>query len=80
MSPNPFRWGLIGPGRIAHTFAKGLAVAPEAGLYAVASRSKERAAQFARMYGAAQVYGSYEELVEDRQVQAVYIATPHRYH
>lgn len=73
-------WGVIGPGRIAHAFAKGLAVIDGGKLYASASREISRAEAFNAEYGAERAYGSYEELVEDPRVDAIYIATPHRFH
>lgn len=77
---NTFNWGIIGPGRIAERFAGALDVVDDAVLYAVASRDKERAKQFSDKYNASRCYGSYEELIEDNDVDAVYIATPHRFH
>ena len=75
-----FRWGLIGPGRIAHRFAKALS-APGAGtLYAVASRDCERARHFAHTYHAPHYYVSYDELIANPKVDAIYIATPHNFH
>ncbi len=47
---------------------------------AVASRSEERARDFATKYGIAKAYGCYEALLDDTSVDAVYIATPHRFH
>jgi predicted homoserine dehydrogenase-like protein len=52
MSAAPIRWGILGPGRIAHRFAQALEVVDGARLQAVASRSVERAGEFAREYGA----------------------------
>lgn len=75
-----FRWGLIGPGRIAHRFANGLKVIEDAHLYAVASTSKERAEAFAAQYGAEKTYDSYPALLSDPLVDAVYVATPHNFH
>lgn len=80
MSANLFHWGVIGPGKIAHKFAEGLQVVDDAVLYAVGSRSQERAVGFAEKYGASQSYGSYEALVSDPEVDGIYIATPHRFH
>ena len=71
------RWGILGPGRIAHAFAKGLLEARGAGIAAVGSRDPDRAAAFAREYGVDRSYGRYEDLAADPQVDAVYIATPH---
>lgn len=75
-----FNWGIIGPGRIARNFADAFKALPDAGIYAVASRNPERGAAFAADYGAAKVYNSYDELLRDSEVDAVYIGTPHRFH
>jgi predicted dehydrogenase len=80
MAGRPFRWGIIGPGKIAHRFAQALEVVEDGVLHAVASRSAERACAFAAEYGAEWVYGSYSELAADKEVDAIYIATPHRFH
>jgi predicted dehydrogenase len=80
MTNRKFNWGIIGPGRIAHQFAQGLRVIDDAALYAVASTHPERAQAFAAQYGGAKTYASYEALVNDPQVDAIYIATPHRFH
>lgn len=73
-------WGILGPGRIARSFAEGLAVTDGGRLHAVASRQLTRAATFIEEYQAEKAYGTYEELVNDPQVDAVYVATPHRFH
>src|SRR5579859_1066165 len=74
------RWGILGTGAIAATFAEGLAALPDAPLHAVGSRSKAGADSFAREYGVPRAYGSYEELVRDPDVDVVYIATPNSAH
>jgi predicted dehydrogenase len=74
------RWGIMGPGKIAHKFARDLREVPHAELYAVASRDPGRAEAFASEYHAAKAYGSYKALAEDPGVDAVYIATPHVLH
>ena len=71
---------VLGPGRIAHTVAPAWLALPEIECYAVASRSVERAEAFAREFGFQKVYGSYEAMVEDPEVELVYIATPHSHH
>ena len=76
----PLHWGLIGPGGIAEKFAQALAVVPDSQLFAVAGRNKNRAEAFARSYGASISYDDYHAMLENPQVDAVYIATPHRYH
>jgi predicted dehydrogenase len=80
LSSSPFRWGILGPGRIAHRFAQALEAVEGARLQAVASRSAERAQDFARQYAVPDAYDSDEALAADPSVDAVYIATPHRYH
>ena len=74
------RWGLLGPGNISTTFAKGLQSLPDAEIFAVGSRDLGRAQTFASEFGAPRVYGSYAELVADPQVDVIYIGTPHSYH
>ncbi|EAR50162.1 hypothetical protein OG2516_15779 [Oceanicola granulosus HTCC2516] len=76
------RWGIIGPGTIAHNFADGLSEAPSGVLHAIASRSAERRAAFGARYDVAEArrYGDAEALVADPEVDAVYVATPHPFH
>ncbi len=73
-------WGIIGLGKIAHKFATDLATIPDAKLYAVASRSLEKANQFGSKYSATNAYGNYDALANDPNIDAVYIATPHSFH
>lgn len=80
MNEKIFNWGIIGPGRIARKFAESLDVIDNAKLYAVASNNKDRAANFANEFNADKSYISYNDLVNDPAVDAVYIATPHRFH
>lgn len=80
MSSIPFLWGVLAPGRIAHRFAQALESVEGAKLHAVASRSPERGRAFARKYGASVHYDSYEALACDPELDAVYIASPHRFH
>lgn len=74
------RWGLIGLGLISRKFAKGLAFAPDAEIYAVASRSQDKADAFGAEFGASKCYGSYEDLAKDPNVDVAYIGTPNNYH
>ncbi|WP_248723223.1 Gfo/Idh/MocA family protein [Seonamhaeicola sp. ML3] len=73
-------WGIIGLGNIAHKFAKDLLTIPDAKLHAVASRTQEKSDVFAKVYGATKAYSSYEALAKDKDIDAVYIATPHALH
>ena len=77
---NKIRWGIVGLGNIAHSFAKDLQLISDATLYGVASRSKEKAAAFASEYGAPQAFGSYDELFSCAEIDVIYIATPHTSH
>lgn len=67
---------LLGAGNISGVMAETLQQMKEAELYAIASRSLAKAKDFAAEYGVKKVYGSYEELAEDEQVDLVYVATP----
>lgn len=81
MENRKIRWGIIGPGSISATFAKDLAAVEDAELVAVASRSsQERAKQFAEEFNVKRAYGTYEELVQDPEVDIVYIGTLHPQH
>jgi predicted dehydrogenase len=75
-----YNWGILGPGRIAVKFTNGLKMLTNANLYSVGSRSYERAEKFAKEYGFQRSYGSYEEFVNDPDLDIVYIATPHSHH
>lgn len=77
---NTIRWGIMGLGNIAHKFAQDLIHMEHAQLHAVASRSEEKASEFARTYNAVKSYGRYEDLVQDKNIDAIYIATPHALH
>ncbi|MFC2030244.1 Gfo/Idh/MocA family protein [Chloroflexota bacterium] len=73
-------WGTIGTGWIAHQFASALEHLPEAELAAVASRTIETADRFGDRFDVARRYGSYQALVDDPGVDAVYVATPNPAH
>ena len=74
------RWGILGPGRIAHKFAQDLLTLPDAQLYAVASSDQLRADEFAQQYNAPHSFGSYEDLLSLPDLDVVYVATPHVKH
>ncbi len=74
------RWGIIGAGGIAKAFARGVAHSRTGALQAIGSRSLEKAKAFGEEFKVAERYGSYEALLADTDVDAVYIATPHPMH
>ncbi len=74
-----FSWGILGPGGIAQAFAKDLTFLEGHTIGAVGSRSLTNAQSFANTFGGT-AYGSYEELVEDSHIDAIYVATPHPAH
>ena len=74
------RWGIVGPGIIANEFAHDFQFVTNAELKAVASRSLTRATEFAKKYAIPKSYGSYQELYEDDDIDAIYVATPHTFH
>lgn len=79
---NPIRWGVIGLGYMAETFSCAIDDNKEGIVYAVASRSLDKAKVFASRHGACKAYGSYEEMVYDKNLKldVVYVATPVKYH
>ena len=76
----PLRWGLLAAGNIAKAFAHGLAQTESGVAAAVASRSLEKAKGFAGEFDIPVAYGGYEEMLDDSEIDAVYIATPHPMH
>lgn len=73
------RWGILATGGIAHAVTSDL-VANGITVQAVGSRRPESAAQFAAEFGIPTVHTSYEALVADPDVDAIYVATPHPFH
>jgi D-xylose 1-dehydrogenase (NADP+, D-xylono-1,5-lactone-forming) len=81
VSPHePVRWGILGTGRITERFLAGARLTKEADVVAVGSRHRARADAFAQEHGVARGHGSYEALLADRDVEAVYIALPNGLH
>jgi predicted dehydrogenase len=78
--PQQLNWGLISTGRISGTFARGLAHSKTGKLLAVGSRTQEAADKFGKEHDVPRCYSSYEALLADEDVQAVYISTPHPMH
>jgi uncharacterized protein (TIGR00369 family) len=77
---SPVRWGILGTGGIARSFATDLRLTDSGVVVAVGSRSQASADRFADEFGIASRHGSYESLVADPAVDVVYVATPHPMH
>ena len=75
-----FKVGIIGAGHIACKMAQTLCEMEGVEPYAVASRNYENAQGFADEWGFTRAYGSYDDLVNDPEVELIYIATPHSHH
>ncbi len=78
-SDQPIRWGIIGPGTIARTFADGIAHSRTGKLVAIATRNPEKPG-LAENFPGARIVKGYEALLEDSEIDAVYIAVPHTGH
>ncbi|MFI2754055.1 Gfo/Idh/MocA family protein [Cellulomonas sp. P22] len=74
------RWGIVAPGWIAGRFTTTVHAHTGQRVVAVGSRSVERGEAFAREHGVDRVHPSYEQLVEDPDVDVVYVASPHSHH
>ena len=73
-------WGIMGTGRIAGSFAVALNYLEDAELYGIGSRSEERADAFSDEYSVPKSFHDYESLVNNPDIDVVYIATPHSLH
>ncbi|NRR92687.1 Gfo/Idh/MocA family oxidoreductase [Winogradskyella undariae] len=80
MKSKIINWGIIGAGKIATKFATDLNTVSNCNFYAIASRNIEKAEAFKENFNANIAYGSYEDLVLDPNIDAIYIATPHSFH
>ncbi len=74
------RWGILGTGRIAHKFASDLQLAENSVLIAIGSRSRQSADEFNKEFPVQYCHYSYQELVQNPEVDVIYIATPHNLH
>ena len=72
-------WAILGPGTIAADFAKAIEEV-NGNIYAIGSRNIEKAEKFASNYRVKSVYGNYEEMLKDKEIDIVYISTPHCNH
>ncbi|HTS18401.1 MAG TPA: Gfo/Idh/MocA family oxidoreductase [Verrucomicrobiae bacterium] len=77
---NSLSWGILGTGRIAGVFAKNLPKSKTGKLVAVGSRSQTSADRFGAEFNIIRRHASYQALLDDPSVQAVYISTPHPMH
>ena len=75
-----FKFGIIGAGSIAAKFCNAVSYVDDCGVVAVASKSLERAAEFAQRFGVDCYYDSYEQMLKEQSLGAVYIATTHNFH
>lgn len=75
-----YKWGILGAGKIAEKFCTALNFVERAKVYAVASRNIDNAKDYATRFGAERVYDNYTDLVNDKDVDIIYIATPHAFH
>ena len=75
-----FKWGIIGTGGIARAFANDVSLLDGHVVAAIGSRNIGTAQSFAAKCNGAIAYGSYEELINDQEIDAVYVATPHPAH
>ncbi|KAL4278526.1 hypothetical protein GQ457_03G029420 [Hibiscus cannabinus] len=83
MADLPIRFGIIGCAEIARKVSRAIQLAPNATVYAVASRNVDKAANFAKANGFpphTKIYGSYESLLDDPDVDAVYLPLPTSLH
>ncbi|GAB3869035.1 Gfo/Idh/MocA family protein [Dactylosporangium cerinum] len=74
------RWGILSTGSIASTFVEDLRLLPDAVVSAVGSRTSASAERFAAKHGIPRAHGSWQALVDDPEVDAIYVATPHTAH
>ncbi len=77
---NQLRWGIMGTGKIAGTFAKAVPNSTTGVLSAVGSRTQESADRFGGEYGISRRHSSYQALVDDPEVDAIYISLPNHLH
>src|SRR5215210_8785512 len=76
----PVKWGIVSTAHINRLVIPGAKASPKVDLVAVASRDQARADEYAREWGIGRAHGSYEELVADREIEAVYISLPNNLH
>ena len=80
MNESKVRWGILGCGRIARKFAADLRLVADAELTAIASRNRDTLELFAKDFPYKHLHNSYEGLVTNKEVDIIYVATPHSHH
>ncbi|MFQ3611852.1 MAG: Gfo/Idh/MocA family oxidoreductase [Fimbriimonadales bacterium] len=80
MSQQGFNWGILGTGKIAKRFMQAAFYVPEARVVAVGSRTQQSADAFGSQFGIPKRYASYEAVMDDPEVEIIYVATPHSLH
>ncbi len=80
MAQTPVKWGILSTADISRKLIPGAHASPKVDLAAVASRDRERAEAFAREWEIERAYGSYEELLADPEIEAVYVPLPNTLH
>ncbi len=81
VSMDKVKWGILGTANIAkHATIPGIKLADNAELYAIAGRNPEKTKSFKNEFGFEKAYASYDELLDDPEVQAVYIPLPNDIH
>ena len=73
-------WGIMGAGGIAGRFAQTVSACPCAKLVGVASKTEEKAKAFAQQHNVPNFYSSYEQLVQNKDIDSIYVATTHNFH
>ncbi len=75
------KWGVLGYARIAKkAVIPAILKTSNAEFYAIASRDREKAEECKKEFGCKKAYGSYDELLDDPEIQAVYIPLPNGFH
>ncbi len=80
MSYEPVRWGIVSTADINRLVIPPAQASPKVDLVAVASRTQERADEYAAKWGIPRAHGSYEALLADPEIEAVYISLPNTMH
>jgi len=80
MTKHRLRFGILGTGNIANQFAEGVSSSERCVVTAVGSRRAETAQAFATKFGLARAHGSYNALINDNEIEALYLSLPNSMH